>query len=229
MTEMSQNEIFYLPNVNDLHAIEAHKGAVLAAFDAILCSIDEALRDALPKALNFFGLLDGKVDLAVHAPITRFIVKKSLAKRSTTAEDEDEVEFHLQKVSNCGLCVQTPLGAVRILKATQDGLPKALSEARVRFSSNNQLVLEFSPDDKPEEVMSLNLFVLWTMDRNYQYTGMEIACPRRTDKEGTIDCFWITKWHSDIQALPSTSAPSLSPDLDEIKPIPAKDKLAEKA
>jgi hypothetical protein len=194
-----------------------------------LSSIDEALRASLPKALNIFKLLDGKVDLAVHAPITRYAVKQFLAKKSTTAQDEDEVQFHLQKVSNCGLCIQTSLGAVRVLKATQEGLPKALSDARARFSSSNQMVLEFPSDDFSEQVQSLNLFVLWTMDREYQYTGMEIACPRRAEADGTIDCFWVTKWQGDTKTLVTTPVASPGADLDEIVPISPKDKLAEKA
>lgn len=91
------------------------------------------------------------------------------------------------------------------------------------------MVLEFPADGEPEQMPSLNLFVLWMMDREYQYTGMEIACPRRADSEGTIDCFWIEKWRGDPQTKPATANKDQSQDLDEIKPIPAKDKTAEKA
>lgn len=229
MTGMSQDPIFTLPNVNDTQALHAHQHAVIKKFADILGSIDAALRDALPKALNIFKLLDGKVDLAVHAPNTRYIVKQFLAKRRTSAQDEDDVSFNLQRVSNCGLCIQTEFGTVRVLKATNDGLPKAMSDARIRFSSSNQLVFQFGPDETPERTSSLNLFVMWTMDREYQYTGIEIACPRRTDKDGNIDCFWIAKWQGDLQKLLPAPVLAANQDLEEIKPIPAKDKQSEKA
>lgn len=220
---------FVLPHINDQQAINAHRAAVMTAFDEVFASINGALREALPQALNLFKLLDGSVDLAVHAPITRYIVKQSLARRNTDAVDEDEVSFSLKRVSNCGLCVQTPYGTVRVLKSTHDGLPKATSDARVLFSTTNQLVLEFVPRKGAERVLSLNLFVLWSMSSDYEYTGMQIACPRHVDDEGVIECYWITKWKAAEATAVDPEIKPVSDDLDEIKAVPADKTNAKKA
>ncbi len=193
MTNMKPRAIFNLPNANDEAAIFAHRTAVLNFFADVFQDIDDALVDALPKVLSTFGLYEGPVDLAVHAPNTRYLVRQYLTKQSNAARDEDEVFFDLMRVSNCGLCVKTAFGEIRVLKAPSDGLPKATSDARVRFSSNNQMVFSFA-EEMMAQLLSLNIFVLWKMDAQFKYTGMEIACPRRTYGKGDIDCYWIAKW-----------------------------------
>jgi hypothetical protein len=224
---MSTVQLFNFPNPNDPQAIEAHKRTVLEAFADIFALINTSLEDSLPKARTMFDLFNGPVDLAVHAPITRYLVKLYLAERSTTSNNEEDLDFELQKVSNCGLCIATAYGEMRILKATADGVPKAFSDARIRFCSSNQMVFDF--DGKPNleiENRSVNLVVLWKMDSDHQYLGMEIACPRRTLSDGEVDCFWIEKWDGSAAVTAATSTPAIGPDsdLEEIQPIDRSDK-----
>jgi hypothetical protein len=224
MTDMSTAQLFSFPNPNDPHAIEAHKGAVLDAFAGIFALINASLEDSLPKARTTFDLFNGPVDLAVHAPITRYLVKQYLAERNTTSNNEEDQDFELPHVPNCGLCVVTDHGEIRILKTTVDGVPKAFSKARMRFYSSNQMVFDF--DGRPNleiENRLLSLVILWEMDSDHKYVGMEIGCPRRTLADGSVDCFWIEKWDGSIGMAASETPKADGPDsdLEEIQPIEA--------
>ena len=158
MTAMKTDAIFQMPDINSELAENAHRDAVLAMFSGYFSDIDDALRDALPKVVNIFRLLDGPVDLAVHAPNARYLIKQFLLTRATTTTDEDLVDFDMQRVSNCGLCAKTPKGTIRILKNTADGVFKATSGARQRFSSANQLILRFDPTGRPVSLASISSF-----------------------------------------------------------------------
>jgi hypothetical protein len=222
MTTMRQNNsIFVMPRRSDAGAVEKHQQAVFDHFGEIFQEIDVALRDALPKVKNTFALHEGPVDLAVHAPWTRYLVRLDLSKKRNAVFEEDEVEFDLLRVSNCGLCIRTGQGDIRVLKSASDGLPKAHSDARIRFVANNQLSFFFA--EEIAHLRTLNLFVLWRMDAEHNYLGMDIACPKETRDKGDIDCYWIAPWRkSSVVTLNETKIP-FAPDLDEIVAIPAQD------
>src|ERR1035441_7679811 len=110
MTYMKPDAIFNLPPANDEKATAAHSDLVLRFYADLFEEIDDALTDALPKVLSTFGLYEGPVDLAVHAPNTRYLVRQALSKKATLTRDEDEVVFDMMRVSNCGLCVKTSFG-----------------------------------------------------------------------------------------------------------------------
>jgi hypothetical protein len=229
MTSMRQSsEIFILPRKNDLSTIEIHKSAVLDHFGELFEEIDSALQSALPKVKSTFALHEGPVDLAVHAPWTRYLVRLALSKKSNEVFEEDDVEFDLLRVSNCGLCIRTNFGDIRILKSPADGLPKALSDARVSFVMNNQMEFAFA-EESAQQAQTLNLFVLWRMDANHEYLGMDIACPRDTRNKGDIECYWISPWRkADGVRLSVPKVPVAPTDLDEIVAVPARDKKISK-
>jgi len=221
---MKTDAIFQMPDINDESAIQTHRNAVLAVFAKYFGNIDEALEEALPKVLNIFRLLDGPVDLAVHAPNTRYLVKQFLSARATPSLEEDIVDIDMQRVSNCGLCAKTPKGTIRILKGTTDGLPKAASEARQKFSTANQMTFRFDPNEKEPKLQNLNLFVLWRMDAEHTYRGMQIALPRRVREDGTIECYWVAEWRSNGEAAAPLPVTHIASDLDEIKALPSREK-----
>lgn len=186
-----------LPNPNDERSIEVHKQSILNSYAAVFEAIDSALRESAPRARELFKLMEGPVDLAVHACNTRYLAKVALRAKQVQAEDEDEATYEIQRVPNCGLCIRLAHCEIRILKAGSDGVPKASSDARSRFYSSNQLVLQLAQNaDKPDPqpVSALGLVVLWDVDRDLEYSGMQIACPRGERENGTVDCFWIVQW-----------------------------------
>jgi len=216
-------DIFALPRKNDAAGIEAHQNAVFQHFADIFYDIDQVLRLSLPKVKNTFALHEGPIDLAVHAPWTRYLVRLELAKKSKELFDEDDIEFDMIRVANCGLCVRTTHGDVRILKSSGEGLPKALSDARIRFVANNQMSFSFAQEVLPK-LEGLNLFALWRMDADHSYLGLDIACPKKADDKGIIECYWIARWRkSAIIAAPRTPQVPVAPDLDEIVAVPARD------
>jgi hypothetical protein len=218
MTSMRQPPaIFNLPNRNDFSAVESHQESVISHFRDQFSRIDEALAAALPKAKQTFALYDGPVDLAVHAPLTRYLVKLQLESKEQLFE-EDETEFNMLRVPNCGLCLRTPDGDVRILKCPPEGMPKALSDARIRFVTNNQMVFSFA-EEIPLQVLALNLFVLWRMGPNHEYLGFDIACPRKADDKGEVECYWIAPWRK--ETTPARAAVETPQnDLEEITALP---------
>ncbi len=214
--------IMSIPNPNDPKSIEAHKLRVLAEFGPLFELIDSALGDSVLKAKDTFLLLDGPVDLSVHASLTRYLCKQFLASQNVSAEEEDASDFEIERISNCGLCLNQGTTQVRILKATTTGIPKAASEARSRFYSSNQLLLELDWQ-RPESTWvqpPLSLVVLWELADGFSYGGMQIACPRGERRDGNVDCYWIVAWD---RGAAGTMAPRqgspMAPDLDEIKPV----------
>jgi hypothetical protein len=211
---------FSLPDPNDERAIELHKDQVLSAHALVLDLIDSALEESVPKAHQFFKLVDGKVDLSVHAAWTRYLTRQFLHTKHVSVEEEDP-SFDVEKISNCGLCLSLDDSQVRILKATQNGIPKATSEARRQFYSSNQLLLPFTNHKEPSSNLEvrLGLVVLWHMDANYNFSGIEVACPRKEREDGSVDCYWIARWKRDEErgvGSQSTPTPPM-PDLDEIR------------
>jgi len=213
------------PNPNDETSIRAHRERVLEEYGPLFDLMDQALRDSVPRATDFFRLLNGPIDLGVHAGNTRYLTRLFLAARDISAENEDSLGFELDRVPNCGLCLRGPDYEIRILKATSDGVPKATSEARSRFYNSNQLQFAFLNGQHPDaqQQMTLKLVVLWSMDNSYSYAGLEIACPRGEQSDGRADCFWIVRWQAaeGLSTLPQPVPLSSEPDLDEIKPIVA--------
>jgi hypothetical protein len=219
MTMMRQAlTIFTLPNRNNPDAVDGHRDSVISHFGDTFARIDQALASALPNAKKTFGLFEGPVDLAVHAPWTRYLVKLQLQSKEQVF-DEDQMEFSMLRVPNCGLCIRTPDGDIRILKCPTEGIPKALSDARIRFVTNNQMVFSFA-EEEPMQVRTLNLFVLWRMDANHDYLGFDIACPQKATDKGDVECYWMTAWRA--EARPTTTAIGTTQnDLDEITALPA--------
>lgn len=209
------------PNPNDPGSMDLHKDHVLAAYGPLFDLLDQALRISVPRANDFFRLLSGTIDLGVHAAITRYLTKLFLSSRDISTEDEYFLGFELERVPNCGLCLQGAGYEIRILKTSSDGIPKASSEARSRFYSSNQMQFGFEnvkPTDSLKQV-PLSLVVLRSMDTAYSYSGLEIACPRGERKDGSVDCYWIARWQFiEGQSIPHQPQPlSPEPDLDEIK------------
>jgi hypothetical protein len=221
MTAMSTPTPPPIPNPNDPKSIEAHRLYVLAEFGRLFELIDRALSDSVPKAKNIFSLLDGPVDLSVHAGLTRYLCRLFLASQNISSEEEDAFDLEVEKIPNCGLCLNQGPAQVRILKATTSGIPKAASEARSRFYSSNQFLLNF--DDKGQTgmraQMPLSLVVIWTLSDGFSYGGIEIACPRGERTDGSVDCYWITAWRGeDASPARRQGGPTASDlDLDEIR------------
>jgi hypothetical protein len=208
---------------NEQNAVQAHKVSVITECAPLFDLIERALRDSASQARDFFLLVDGPVDLSVHAAWTRYLCKKYLASQSVLAEDEEDSSFEMGQVSNCGLCLNGSRSQLRILKATVNGIPKATSGARSLFYCSNQYLLPFEapigalqPSETP-----LSLIVLWSLDGDFQFKGMEIACPKREREDGSVECHWIEDWQGakGSASIAQVSPTPLGSDLDEIKPI----------
>jgi len=211
------------PDPNDEASIRVHRERVLTEYGPLFDLMDQAIRDSVPRATDFFRLLNGPMDLGVHAGNTRYLTRLFLASRDISAENEDSLGFELDRVPNCGLCLRGPNYEIRILKTTSDGVPKATSEARSRFYSSNQMQFGFANGQGPDsqQQITLNLVVVWSMDTSYSYAGLEIACPRGEQSDGRVDCYWITRWKAGegLPTMRQPAPPSPEPDLDEIKPL----------
>lgn len=221
---MNSPSHFRLPNPNDANDIQRHRDAVFTRFGNLFSLANSALRDSIAKAKNMFALLGGNPDRAVHAMNTRYLMKVFLQANDLSIEDQpSNGDLSVEWVPNCGLFVKLPDAEVRILKMGPFGVPKATSAARSRYYSSNQMLLKFSevesknvPSDLP-----LALVLLWDINEEYEYLGLEIACPRTTNNDGTVDCYWIEKWDggSESRAVPTAGGPDSGSDLEGIDPI----------
>jgi len=212
------------PDPNNGESIQQHKQQVLIAYGLTFGLVDQALRDSVRRATDWFGLLGGSIDLSVHAAVTRYLTKLYLSARDVAVENEEAL-FELEKIPNCGLCLEGQGYEIRILKNSSEGVPKAASEARSRFYSSNQLQLTFSAEHSASQPrVPLNLVLLWDMDSSYSYSGLEVACPRGERNDGTVDCYWKERWKSIEVApiLPEQAPPTSEADLDEIRAFPTK-------
>jgi hypothetical protein len=205
-----------LPNPNDPEDIERHKQAVLEKFSAMFALTDSALQDSIPKANNIFALFGGGADRAVHAMNTRYLMKVFLSQNAVAAEEKTFDDLNIEWVPNCGLYIKQPEAEFRILKTGPWGVPKATSEARSRYYSSNQLLLGLSRNNSEESDSDLpiTLVLLWDINDQYGYLGLEIACPRNTKKDGTVDCYWITRWNGSASAASPVETPPQAPDTD---------------
>jgi hypothetical protein len=222
---MNSPSHYRLPNPNDTNDIRRHREAVFNRFGNLFALADSALRDSIPKAKNMFALLGGNPDRAVHAMNTRYLMKVFLRANDLSIEDQpSNGDLSIEWVPNCGLFVRLADAEVRILKMGPFGLPKATSVARSRYYSSNQMLLKFSEEDPPNAPsdLPLALVLLWDIDEEYKYLGLEVACPRTTKDDGTVDCFWIEKWDGghESRAVPTAGGPDNSgSDLEGIGPM----------
>ncbi len=229
---MNSTSHLRLPDPNDPGDIDRHRDAVLIRFFETLNLVDTALRDSIPKAQNMFALLGGYPDRAVHAMNTRYLIKVFLQANEVLAEEQSSNDdLNIEWVPNCGLFARLPEAEIRILKAGPFGVPKATSAARSRYYSSNQMLLRFNQgnSDVTPCDLPLTLVLLWDIDEEFQYLGLELACPRTANSDGSVDCFWIAKWNgTEEEAIPATAGPTKpSPDLEGIAPIdPGKSRVA---
>jgi hypothetical protein len=215
MTMNSPNYL-QLPDPNDEKDINRHQEAVLDKFGDMFALTDSALRDSIPKAKNMFALFNGSPDRAVHAMNTRYLMKVFLNENEVAAQEKSfDGDLNIEWVPNCGLYVKLPEAEFRILKTGPWGIPKATSIARSKYYKSNQMLLGFNQNK--QELISdpaLSLVLLWDINDEYNYLGLEIACPRTTNSDDTVDCYWITKWN-DLPSIAVTSAPiPQGPDQD---------------
>lgn len=211
---------------NDPDAVNEHQRAVFAAHALIFGAIDAALRHAVPTALETLALLGGPRDRAVHATLTRFIVRTALQGDGFHAEDES-LEAELEWVPNCGICVHGLGVEIRMLKASDGQIPKAGSVARSRFYCSNQMSLfdETTAPPRPK----LKLVALWDVDQDFGYVGLEIACPKGELEDRTVDCYWKSYWSqpaASAQDAGSQAASAEESDLDIRPANPASDDIA---
>ncbi len=213
-----------LPDPNDSADIARHRDAVLAKFEDTFGLVDTALRDSIPKAKNMFALLGGYPDRAVHAMNTRYLMKVFLQANEVSAEEQSPSgDLDIQWVPNCGLFAKLPDAEIRILKVGPLGVPRATSAARSRYYSSNQMLLKFNEgvsDETPCD-LPLTLVLLWDIDEEFKYLGLEVACPRTANSDGIVDCFWIAKWGGTEQGIIPAAEGPISPDsdLEGIAPI----------
>jgi hypothetical protein len=223
MTTMSTTPDFPLPNPNEPASVESHRQKVFDTFESLFTLIDTALQASIPKARQVFSLLEGPIDLTLHAGLTRYLCRQTLAENNIDSQDEEIAGYEIQKIPNCGLCINRGLTQIRILKASTDGVPKASSEARIRFYQSNQSLLNFSENDSANSAPAnlAGLVVLWELDEQKNYAGIQIACPRTTLRDGTVDCFWISTWTNaeSAEETPEVRVDRTDPDLDGIQPI----------
>src|SRR5579884_559755 len=169
-----------LPNPNDPNDVDRHRDTVFARFREIFDLADSALRDSIPKAQNLFALFGGYPDRAVHAMNTRYLMKTFLQVSDLSIEDQSlNGDLNIESVPNCGLFVKLPEAEIRILKMGPFGVPKATSAARSRYYSSNQMLLGFcdgASQDVPD--VPLALVLLWDIDEEFKYLGLDVACPR---------------------------------------------------
>jgi hypothetical protein len=223
---MTMNSTSYLqmPDPNDEKDLDRHKNAVLLKFREMFDLADSALRDSIPKAKNMFALFNGQPDRAVHAMNTRYLMKVFLQANDVSAQEQSaDGDLNIEWVPNCGLFVKLSEAEIRILKTGPFGVPKATSAARSRYYSSNQMLLRFSARAASDNSsnLPLTLVLLWDIDEEFNYLGLEVACPRATNSDGTVDCFWIAKWDGPKpQAIPVKAEPmEPGPDLEGIAPI----------
>jgi hypothetical protein len=216
MTSMTTAPALSLPNPNDEQSILQHRDAVLAACSEIFSAIDRALVQAIPTAADVFALLNGSRDRAVHATLVRYIVRQTLSGNGVAAEEETPAA-ELEWVPNCGICVHVPGAEIRVLKSSDGQVPKSNSEARSRFYCSNQMWLFGEPRTLP--TTNIKLVALWDIDQDYEYLGLEIACPKGELEDRTVDCYWKAPWStSPSAAFGGQIAPAEDTDL-EIQPI----------
>jgi hypothetical protein len=210
-----------LPNPNDSASVEMHRSRVLSNYHQLFGLITAALTESVPRASETLQLHGGPFDLAVHAMWTRYLVKLFLSRRDVAAQDETVLGFQLEQVSNCGLCLCGPGYEIRILKGSSNDIPKAESDNRKHFYNSNQM--HFAFPDQQQVSTSLKLIVLWNMNGDRSYAGIEIACPRGERSDRSVDCYWIHRWRPSESVLTNSSSPSVSSgsDLDEIRPLSA--------
>jgi hypothetical protein len=214
---------FVVPDPNDPDSLDAHRRQVFDAYAPLFDLIDSALRIAVPQATDVFGLLGGPVDLAVHATLTRYVARQSLAGRAISVEDEEMTGYELDRVANCGLCIRSGACEARVLKAAVGGIPKSSSDARSRFYSSNQAVLRFGDGERELQVEAtpISLVLLWSIDESFAYQGLEIACPRAERRDKSVDCYWIAAWDTRQSISPSLPPGSegAESDLDDIRAL----------
>jgi hypothetical protein len=222
MTIMHPEIVRLVPSINDPVALRRHQDAVLYHFHRIFATVHAALRDSVPKAKNIFGLLGGRPDRGVHATMTRYSVREYMFRSGVPAEDEVEdgaVSFDMEHIPNCGLCLHVDAAEIRILKTGAAGVPKANSRTRSRFYCSNQLVLEFG-DSEITQVMSesdLKLIALWDVDVDFQFAGLQIACPIGEFHDGSVDCAWIAAWTGDQSPDPAARNASEPAEENELE------------
>lgn len=186
---------------------------VLSAIRPVSDRIHLGLHSLLPVTRSYFEGLRLPLDKALHAMLTRHRLKHRLLDQQIRAEDEENTDFSVKGISNCGLIVTTGNIVLRVLKWHNCELPAAGSNERYEFYQHN--LFAFTENDPyPEEVVPrLNLVAAWNTTSTHDLGTFSIVCPfGQADKEVAA------KWWKTL------TLPTVLPELD---PMPAEPTLEE--
>ena len=193
---------------------------VLRRIKPVTDSIHLGLRHLLPITRQWFETQNVTIDKACHAMMTRVLLKRELMEKQLMVSDEvdEQPEFRVQGLANCGLIITGTDYNLRVLKSRDGELPPAQSMQRHDFYQGNLFTFEVDDPHPDAPIPPLNLVAAWETDREHDLRSLAIVCPW-----GQSDNRVVCKWGRTL-VLPIQDSPAPS-HLEVLPPEPALDEI----
>jgi hypothetical protein len=191
---------------------------VLLAIRPVSDRIHLGLHSLLPVTRSYFDGLGLPLDKALHAMLTRHRLKHLLLEQQIRAEDEvteENMDFSVKGISNCGLIVSAGNCVLRVLKCNNCELPPAGSNERYEFYQRN-LAFPASDSYPGEPMPRLNLVAAWNTTSTHDLGTFSIVCPFGQSEKAVANKWWKTLMLPRI--LPVLDPMPAEPTLEEITP-----------
>lgn len=156
--------------------------AVLAYLGDTIRLLETAFRAGCIRASDHFTKLRWTYDASLFAFEVRKDVLETLRSAGQDAEFADsESELSVQGLALCGLLLKTPLVHLRIRKSKDGEIPRADGKLEDFYQRNL-----FASLEEADDLLPLNLMLLWGMDRKNELRQFWLGCPKA---KGT-DWYW---------------------------------------
>lgn len=149
---------------------------------SLLRLIVEALRRGTLHAQEYADWMDEDIDRALAAAHVRKGARRYLIATEQDVQNEEDIDYEAEFLSNLGLSISAPGVQIRILRSAQGHLlpVPGHSQARQKFYQQS---LDFDPlplaVDEPAPVVRLVLH--WSTDSEYNLDKVYLACPKSGD------------------------------------------------
>jgi hypothetical protein len=153
---------------------------IVASHRSLLRLAVEALRRGTVHALEYADWQDEPVDRALAPSLVRKGAKRYLVEKNQDVENEEDIVWDPEFLSNLGLALTAPGVQIRILRSAPGDMLPVPGHSQARQEYYTQMGLfdgeEHAPGDVPPPVLRLVLH--WGTDEDYNLDRVWLGCPK---------------------------------------------------
>lgn len=177
--------------------------------------IYEAVEVGILEAKEYFGRLDEDVDPYLAADLVRFHAVRHIERKKSKVKG-----LHRESLPNNGLYVHFGIYRIRVRKSDEGDMPDP-GPSRTMQAFYQQRLENWAEAAGEDELVPVNLLIVWDATRNYVLLGMNLVCPKYgSESRGSAQKHWEVE-----VPHPASTPRSAQPKQGSVPAAPAEDEM----